>query len=142
MGVRQKAHRALFLTGLQRAAGGLIREGLRDLRVEPRREPLVPGFAAVKAAALDHGALGASLSGAGPSVFAWFASKAGAEAAAPAMRAAFAAAGFASRSEEHTSELQSLMRNSYAVFCLKKNNTATHIQHELSRTHNQTSLTR
>src|SRR3546814_1910860 len=28
----------------------------------------------------------------------------------------------ASRSEEHTSELQSLMRISYAVFCLKKNN--------------------
>src|SRR3546814_10631961 len=26
------------------------------------------------------------------------------------------------RSEEHTSELQSLMRSSYAVFCLKKNN--------------------
>src|SRR3546814_7458014 len=29
----------------------------------------------------------------------------------------------AKRSEEHTSELQSLMRISYAVFCLKKNNT-------------------
>src|SRR3546814_4194276 len=29
------------------------------------------------------------------------------------------------RSEEHTSELQSLMRNSYAVFCLKKKNTTT-----------------
>src|SRR3546814_6379429 len=28
--------------------------------------------------------------------------------------------GPASRSEEHTTELQSLMRNSYAVFCLKK----------------------
>src|SRR3546814_20207632 len=28
-----------------------------------------------------------------------------------------------SRSEEHTSELQSLMRTSYAVFCLKKTNT-------------------
>src|SRR3546814_7935610 len=28
--------------------------------------------------------------------------------------------GIAVRSEEHTSELQSLMRNSYAVFCLKK----------------------
>src|SRR3546814_9831587 len=27
------------------------------------------------------------------------------------------------RSEEHTSELQSLMRNSYAVFCFKKKNT-------------------
>src|SRR3546814_3194424 len=31
--------------------------------------------------------------------------------------------GDAGRSEEHTSELQSLMRNSYAVFCLKKKNT-------------------
>src|SRR3546814_8633645 len=33
------------------------------------------------------------------------------------------------RSEEHTSELQSLMRISYAVFCLKKktNNTTTHL---------------
>src|SRR3546814_5721920 len=30
---------------------------------------------------------------------------------------------FAVRSEEHTSELQSLMRSSYAVFCLKKKNT-------------------
>src|SRR3546814_3764441 len=30
------------------------------------------------------------------------------------------------RSEEHTSELQSLMRNSYAVCCLKKKNTPTH----------------
>src|SRR3546814_8640191 len=29
------------------------------------------------------------------------------------------------RSEEHTSELQSLMRNSYAVFCLKKKNKKT-----------------
>src|SRR3546814_4959699 len=29
------------------------------------------------------------------------------------------------RSEEHTSELQSLMRNSYAVFCLKKKNITT-----------------
>src|SRR3546814_10206804 len=30
------------------------------------------------------------------------------------------------RSEEHTSELQSLMRSSYAVFCLKKKNSTTH----------------
>src|SRR3546814_4966915 len=32
---------------------------------------------------------------------------------------------FALRSEEHTSELQSLMRSSYAVFCLKKKTTVT-----------------
>src|SRR3546814_12017289 len=33
---------------------------------------------------------------------------------------------FDGRSEEHTSELQSLMRISYAVFCLKKKNTKTY----------------
>src|SRR3546814_6784831 len=33
------------------------------------------------------------------------------------------------RSEEHTSELQSLMRISYAVFCLKKNKNLTHRDH-------------
>src|SRR3546814_6084351 len=39
------------------------------------------------------------------------------------------------RSEEHTSELQSLMRISYAVFCLKKNNkhTDTHSRRYMSR---------
>src|SRR3546814_10899675 len=37
------------------------------------------------------------------------------------------------RSEEHTSELQSLMRISYAVFCLKKKKeTETHTEHEES----------
>src|SRR3546814_7334531 len=35
----------------------------------------------------------------------------------------------AKRSEEHTSELQSLMRHSYAVFCLKKKNTHTAYTH-------------
>src|SRR3546814_7834268 len=37
-------------------------------------------------------------------------------------RVPLAAANAHSRSEEHTSELQSLMRNSYAVFCLQKKN--------------------
>src|SRR3546814_7726943 len=38
------------------------------------------------------------------------------------------------RSEEHTSELQSLMRISYAVFCLKKKNIPTYIiTHTLSK---------
>lgn len=95
--VRQSAHLALFLTGLQRGDVSLLREGLIDLLVEPRRAPLIPGFAAVKAAALAHDALGASISGAGPSCFAWFASRQAAQRAAPAMRAAFAQAGFDSR---------------------------------------------
>src|SRR3546814_2083068 len=41
---------------------------------------------------------------------------------APAARAANTSTATARRSEEHTSELQSLMRISYAVFCLKKKN--------------------
>lgn len=95
--VEQNAHLALFLTGLQRGDAMLLREGLHDLLVEPRRAPLIPGFLEAKAAALDHGALGASISGAGPSTFAWFASRGHAEAAAPSMQAAFAAAGYGSR---------------------------------------------
>src|SRR3546814_7402625 len=39
---------------------------------------------------------------------------------APELRRANVPAGWAARSEEHTSELQSLMRISYAVFCMKK----------------------
>src|SRR3546814_3909503 len=41
----------------------------------------------------------------------------------PRLRVAVAVARAQHRSEEHTSELQSLMRISYAVFCLKKKNT-------------------
>jgi homoserine kinase len=95
--VEHSAHLALLLTGLQRGDAGMIREGLQDVLVEPRRAPLIPGFAQVKSAALDHAALGASISGGGPSVFAWFASEAEADAAAPAMRSAFVDAGFDAR---------------------------------------------
>ena len=95
--VAHGAHLAQFLLGLERGDAELVRAGLHDVLVEPRRAPLVPGFDLVKAAALDHGALGASLSGAGPAVFAWFASRSAAEAAAPAMRAGFVDAGFDAR---------------------------------------------
>src|SRR3546814_4671792 len=39
------------------------------------------------------------------------------------------------RSEEHTSELQSLMRTSYAVFCLKKKKTNKHYKHKTIHHH-------
>ena len=95
--VAHGARLAQFVLGLERGDIDLLRDGLQDVLVEPRRAVLVPGFAAVKSAALDNGALGASLSGAGPSVFAWFASEHDARAAAPAMQSAFAGAGFDSR---------------------------------------------
>src|SRR3546814_5295668 len=47
--------------------------------------------------------------------------------------------GAAQRSEEHTSELQSLMRSSYAVFCLNKNSSSARCHHlNLKRTLNIT----
>ncbi|TDK22952.1 homoserine kinase [Luteimonas aestuarii] len=95
--VEHTAHLAQFLLGLQHGDADLIRAGLHDVLVEPRRAPLIPGFAQVKQAALGHDALGASISGGGPSVFAWFASRAAAETAAPAMRAGFVDAGFEAR---------------------------------------------
>src|SRR3546814_6238370 len=44
--------------------------------------------------------------------------------------------GLQSRSEEHTSELQSLMRISYAVFCLKKKNKTTRTNMQKTEHHN------
>src|SRR3546814_8115037 len=54
----------------------------------------------------------------------------------PRATAAASAPTPAARSEEHTSELQSLMRISYAVFCLKKKNTGKdNTQQHLQTTH-------
>ena len=91
--VAQSANLAQVIAGCWRGDAVLVREGLKDVLVEPRRAPLVPNFARVQQAALDHGALGASISGAGPSVFGWFEDASSAHAAAAAMRAAFAEAG-------------------------------------------------
>jgi homoserine kinase len=96
--IAQSTNLALVMQGCHTGDTALVRAGLRDVLVEPRRAPLIPAFARVKQAALDHGALGSSISGAGPSVFAWFESEIAAELAAPAMRQGFAEAGLASES--------------------------------------------
>ena len=95
--VAQSANLALVLAGCHAGDAQLVRAGLKDVLVEPRRSPLIVGFDAAKQAALDAGAMGASISGAGPSVFGWFETRAQAEVAAPAIQAAFAAAGFDSQ---------------------------------------------
>jgi homoserine kinase len=96
--VEQSGNLALVLAGCFRGDAALVRAGLRDVLIEPRRAPLITGFAAVRDAALAAGALGAGISGAGPSVFAWFESREEAEAAAAPMRAGFASAGVDSES--------------------------------------------
>jgi len=67
----QQANLAGFLTGCFTGDTSLIRASLEDVVIEPQRQVLIPGFKAVKQAALAGGALGCSISGAGPTVFAW-----------------------------------------------------------------------
>jgi homoserine kinase len=79
--------------GLVQAFGtgdaALMRRSLDDVYAEPHRAALIPHFGAVKRAALDAGAHGCSISGAGPTIFA-MASEDDAAAIGAAMQEAFA----------------------------------------------------
>ena len=67
----QTANISGFITGCFTGDLQLIRESLEDVIIEPQRRVLIPGFDAVKQGAMNNGALGCSISGAGPTVFAW-----------------------------------------------------------------------
>jgi homoserine kinase len=67
---RQWANLGALVHGLHRADFALIARSLEDTIAEPRRAALVPGLAEIKQAAVSAGALGCSLSGSGPSLFA------------------------------------------------------------------------
>ena len=64
---------------------------LVDGFAEPRRAPLIPRFFEVKRAALEAGALGSSISGAGPTIFALAADEGSGAKVLEAMRAALGA---------------------------------------------------
>jgi homoserine kinase len=65
------AHAALLVLGLSRGDWELVSRGLRDRLHQPRRRHLYPRSMALVDAARDLGALGATLSGAGPTVLVW-----------------------------------------------------------------------
>jgi homoserine kinase len=88
--VRQSAEVAAFVTGLFRGDLDLIGRSLRDHVIEPQRAALIPGFGVVQSAAMSAGALGCSISGAGPSVFALCRDELAAQRVGQAMQAAFA----------------------------------------------------
>jgi homoserine kinase len=83
---------AAFVAALYREDLELLGRSIVDRLVEPVRAPLVPGFHAVKEAAVRAGALGCSISGSGPTMFAFADSEASARNIADAMRSAFAEA--------------------------------------------------
>lgn len=68
--VQQMANTAALVHGLQSGDLGLVSRSLVDGFAEPRRAPLIPRFDEVKRAAVAAGALGSSISGAGPTIFA------------------------------------------------------------------------
>ncbi|MGH9346320.1 MAG: homoserine kinase [Vicinamibacterales bacterium] len=69
--VWQQANLAGLIAGCYSGDLALIRASLQDVVIEPQRSRLIPGFEEVKAAAMRTGALGCSISGGGPTVFAW-----------------------------------------------------------------------
>jgi len=68
--VAQWGNTAALVVGLFRQDWDLIARSVEDRIAEPVRAPMVPGFQEVREAALEAGALAASLSGSGPSLFA------------------------------------------------------------------------
>jgi len=86
--IRQWANLGALVHGLHRGDFDVIARALEDTIAEPRRAPLVPGLSVIKRAAADAGALGCSLSGSGPSLFALCADSSIAARVADAMTAA------------------------------------------------------
>jgi homoserine kinase len=87
--VWQTANLAGFISGCYTDDLDMIRASLEDVVIEPQRQALIPGFPDVRRASMEAGALGCSISGAGPTMFAW-AIESHAVAVRDAMKAEFA----------------------------------------------------
>lgn len=85
--LRQSANVGGMIAGLLRGDYDLIGRSLVDYIAEPYRSRLIPGFYEMKHAAISAGALGGSISGSGPSVFALCKGKETAYRAGAAMKA-------------------------------------------------------
>jgi len=101
--ITQMGNVAGLVAGLLLPDFDLIGRSLVDVIIEPARAILIPQFDMVKAAALEAGALGCSISGSGPSLFALSAGKETAERVAAAMAAGFNQVGIGT--EEYVSEI-------------------------------------
>jgi homoserine kinase len=91
--LHQAAHVAAMVAALALDDYELLARSVDDRIAEPARAGLLPGFAEAKAAALDAGALGSSISGSGPTAFALARGRESADRIAAAMAAAYIARG-------------------------------------------------
>ena len=78
-----------LVSGLYKKDYGLISRSMQDVVAEPSRSVFIPLFDEVKKAALSAGALGCSISGSGPSIFALSKNKKDAEYVANSMRSVY-----------------------------------------------------
>lgn len=69
--VANLSNAAAIVAGFMKKDPKLIGDSIKDVIVEPARQHMIPGFAKVKENALKAGALGVTISGAGPSVIAF-----------------------------------------------------------------------
>jgi homoserine kinase len=83
---------AAIVAGFMKKDPDLIGESIKDVIVEPARQHMIPGFTKVKENALKAGALGVTISGAGPSVIAFSKSSADLKKIALAMSKGFTSA--------------------------------------------------
>lgn len=90
--IEQSGNLAGFIIGCMNTDFDLIARSLNDVIIEPQRAKLIPNFYEVKNAAIEAGALGCSISGAGPSIFALSNNSLNAQAAGEAMQQVFAKA--------------------------------------------------
>ena len=86
--ITQWGNVAGLMAGLMFPDYELIGRSMHDVIIEPVRSLLIPGYDAIKQAAIDAGALGCSISGSGPSLFALSTSEPAAESAGKAMQEA------------------------------------------------------
>ncbi len=87
--VQQWGNIAGLVVGMMQGDFDLVGRSMQDVIVEPIRSILIPGFDAVKSAALESGAIGCGISGSGPSIFALSAEMSTAEEVGARMSAAF-----------------------------------------------------
>lgn len=84
--IQQSSNLGRFIVGMYNSDFDLISRSLNDIIIEPQRAQLIPKFSEAKDAAMGAGALGCSISGAGPSIFALCANSLIAENACIAMQ--------------------------------------------------------
>jgi homoserine kinase len=94
--IAQTAHVASLVLALTQGDFDALRVSVNDGIAEPARASLLPGFANAKASALQAGALGCSISGSGPTAFAFARGDVTARAVARAMEHAYAEQGIGS----------------------------------------------